>query len=85
MSARPSLPWLTTHGVPLANPTDALTAPVGSAAVATGNEPVTHRRDFVKLLGVGGLVIAASSLGVRRLNAADRPGAPNAEPWEPHA
>ena len=85
MSARPSLPWLTTHAAPSEGPTDALAAPLRPAADAARQEPVTHRRDFVKLLGAGGLVIAASALGVRRLSAADRSGASNAEPWEPHA
>ena len=85
MSARQSLPWLTTPGVPSDIPTDATTTPLSRAAVASGNAPATHRREFVKLLGVGGLVIAASSLGVRRLNAADFQRMSNAEPWEPHA
>ena len=33
---------------------------------------------------MGGLLVAASTLGVRRLEAADAPFAPNVEPWEPH-
>ncbi len=44
----------------------------------------TPRRDFVKMLGVGGLVIVASALGVRRLDAAEFAGEWHAEPWEPH-
>ncbi len=85
MSARKSLPWLTTRSVPTETSTEAANAPLRSAAALESSEPVTHRRDFVKLLGVGGLVIAASSLGVRRLNAADRHRVSNMEPWEPHA
>ena len=43
-----------------------------------------QRRSFVKLLGMGGLVIAAGPMGIRRLNAADRLLATWAEPWAPH-
>ncbi|AMW06989.1 hypothetical protein GEMMAAP_17720 [Gemmatimonas phototrophica] len=49
---------------------------------STSTEPA--RRDFLKVLGMGGLLIAASSVGVRRLEAAAG-FAPSAEPWEPHA
>ncbi len=68
MSARKFLPWMS-----------ASIAPPTSSPVSD-----TQRRDFVKLLGVGGLVLAAGSLGVRRLDAADGLFALSAEPWEPH-
>ena len=68
MSARKFLPWMS-----------ASIAPPASSTVSD-----TQRRDFVKLLGVGGLVLAASTLGVRRLDAADGVFAPTAAPWEPH-
>ena len=73
MSAKPRLPWMSTPA-----------EPVDVAATETGVLD-TQRRDFMKLLGMGGLLVAASTLGVRRLDAADAPFAPNAEPWEPHA
>ena len=68
MSARQFLPWMSASSTPPA-----------SSTVSD-----TQRRDFVKLLGVGGLVLAASALGVRRLDAADGMFALSAEPWEPH-
>ena len=76
MSARKSLPWLS---VPTS--TDQVIAPASSA-------PVNERRDFLKIAGMGGLLVAASALGVRRLDATTRGGMEhdtNAEPWEPHA
>lgn len=82
MSARTRLPWL---AVPTASeapaPRDA--AIVGEAPTATTSDP--NRRDILKLLGMGGLLIAAGSVGVRRLEAAESAFAPGAEPWEPHA
>lgn len=72
MSAHPRLPW------------------GGPAPVDAGSEGATHapaddsRRNFVKALGLGGLVIAATSLGVRRLDAQSFGGLVPAEPWEPH-
>ncbi|MFN9087910.1 MAG: molybdopterin cofactor-binding domain-containing protein [Gemmatimonadaceae bacterium] len=82
MSARNRLPWLT---VPTAmdapSPSD---APILSdAATATTTDP--HRRDILKLLGMGGLLVVAGSVGVRRLDAAEAALAPGAEPWAPHA
>ncbi|MFO0228604.1 molybdopterin cofactor-binding domain-containing protein, partial [Gemmatimonas sp.] len=83
MSARRSLPWL---ALPPVNPGDAGPLPEGRG------DGTRHpqRRDFLKLLGTGGLLVAASAVGVRRLEASsggftvdhadDR-----AEPWEPHA
>lgn len=50
------------------------------APIAIGDS----RRAFVKLLGLGGLVIVASSLGARRLEAMAADGVAPAEPWEPH-
>lgn len=76
MSAQQRLPWMIT-------PTTA-PEPTEVATTSTGVLD-THRRDFMKLPGMGGLLVAASTLGVRRLEAADAPFAPNAEPWEPHA
>ena len=73
MSAKQRLPWMSTP----AEPVEVTTASAGALD--------THRRDFMKLLGMGGLLVAASTLGVRRLEATDAPFAPNAEPWEPHA
>lgn len=51
-----------------------------AAPIAIGDS----RRAFVKLLGLGGLVIVASSLGARRLEAMAADGVAPAEPWEPH-
>ena len=76
MSSTQRLPWMTAPTAP-AEPADAPATTAGSLD--------THRRDFVKLLGMGGLLVAASTLGVRRLEATDAPFAPNAEPFEPHA
>lgn len=73
MSAQQRLPWMS---API-EPVDVTTTSAGALD--------THRREFMKLLGLGGLLVAASTLGVRRLEAADAPFAPNAEPWEPHA
>ena len=73
MSAKQRLPWMTTP-----------TEPVHVAATETGVLD-THRRDFMKLLGMGGLLVVASTFGARRLESADALFAPNAEPWEPHA
>ena len=76
MSAKQRLPWMTAPTAPA--------EPAEAAAISTGALD-THRRDFMKLLGMGGLLVAASTLGVRRLEATDAPFAPTAEPWEPHA
>lgn len=76
MSAQQRLPWLTSPAEP--------PEPVNVTSTSPGVLE-THRRDFMKLLGMGGLLVAASTLGVRRLEAADGLFAPNAEPWEPHA
>lgn len=73
MSAKQRLPWMTA-------PTEA----VHVAATETGVLDA-HRRDFLKLLGMGGLVVVASTLGARRLESADARFALDAEPWEPHA
>lgn len=55
------------------------------SAPESPNEHAPDRRDFVKLMGMGGLVFAASALGVRRLDAATMATSPDAEGWEPHA
>ena len=44
-----------------------------------------QRRRFVQLLGMGGLVVAAGPLGIRRLNDAESLLATLAEPFSPHA
>jgi isoquinoline 1-oxidoreductase subunit beta len=76
MSARRNLPWL-------AMPATADTPATATAETSsTGTEPA--RREFLKVLGMGGLLIAASSVGVRRLEAAAG-YSPTPEPWEPHA
>jgi isoquinoline 1-oxidoreductase subunit beta len=77
MTARKSLPWLSVNSTPV--DTNA------NATVAAVTTPSPDRRDFVKLLGLGGLVFTASALGVRRLEASTSGIAPSAEPWEPHA
>lgn len=83
MSARRSLPWLgATRSTDAGAPDD------NKVPVAAPGEAHPHRRDFLKLAGMGGLLLAASSLGVRRLEAAARTRSmdtKNAEPWEPHA
>src|ERR1035437_10314160 len=50
-----------------------------------GENVMTERREFIQLLGVGGLVIAAGPAGIRRLGAAERLAARFAEPWSPVA
>lgn len=45
----------------------------------------TDRRSFLKLLGVGGLVLVAGPTGITRLDAAQRALATWAEPWSPVA
>ncbi len=83
MSARRSLPWLALppadHGV---------AGPLPDGRGDGTRHP--QRRDFLKLLGTGGLLVAASAVGVRRLEAATGGFAVDhaddrAEPWEPHA
>ncbi len=73
MSGRDFLPWLGD------------TAPTPETVAGSAAPQNARRRDFMKLLGVGGLVLVAGPFGVRRLDAADRLFQPNAEPWEPHA
>ena len=52
----------------------------------TSNSPTDPtRRQFVQLLGMGGIVIAAGPGGVRRLDDAERLLATWAEPWSPVA
>ncbi len=73
MSARKSLPWLRAS----------LETPVDTPSNDAHGEP--SRREFVRLLGLGGLVLVAGSAGVRRLDAASGRLLASAEPWEPHA
>jgi isoquinoline 1-oxidoreductase beta subunit len=80
MSTRRSLPWLE-HALPVA---DAVDVP-GAASPADDFQSSVPRRDVLKLLGLGGLVFAASALGVRRLDAASGMFPQTAEPFEPHA
>ena len=86
MNTRPSLPWLAHSTKPSAAPT--VDAPTNANAPLLDNTQSasgSDRRDFVKLLGMGGLVVAASTLGVHRLDAMNGAISPSAEPWEPHA
>jgi isoquinoline 1-oxidoreductase beta subunit len=54
----------------------------GAAREGTADD---SRRDFLKVLGLGGLVLSASALGVRRLDAQAFRGVVPAEPWETQA
>ena len=73
MSPRTRLPWLGAgQGAPAA---EGLSASPADAA----------RRDFLKLRGLGGLVLSAGALGVRRLEAQALAGLGAAEPWDAHA
>ena len=72
MSPRTRLPWL---GTASAGAAPAPAAPVADEA----------RRDFLKLLGLGGLVLSAGAMGVRRLDAQALAGVAPAEPWDAHA
>lgn len=78
MSARHRLPWLSAPTAP-----ESVSPSAATPTVIESSEP--HRREFLKLAGMGGLLLAAGAFGVRRLEAA--PGlAPNAaDPFEPHA
>ena len=86
MSPREFLPWRSAQHVPdpIARSHDAEAGGTPLASGALLLEPDPARRDFLKLLSLGGLVLAASAAGVRRLEAAGYAHAPNAEPWEPH-
>ena len=86
MSARGSLPWL---ALPSADHVDAGPALQGRGDGRGSDTQDPQRRDFLKLLGTGGLLVAASALGVRRLEAATAgiaAGHVDADvtPWEPH-
>ncbi len=96
MSRREHLPWLGDHspanvsgsansGVP-SPPLDPDAQDARGPSVDSQGAPrATARRDFMKFLGLGGLVIAAGPFGVRRLDAAERAFGESAEPWNPHA
>lgn len=74
MNAPTRLPW--SVRAPARDVDVVVDAPAGAAG--------DSRREFVRLLGLGGLVIVASSLGVRRLEALTADGVAPAEPWEAH-
>ncbi|MEI6739443.1 MAG: molybdopterin cofactor-binding domain-containing protein [Gemmatimonadaceae bacterium] len=80
MSTPRRLPWLSS------SQPAATTAPMADhpAAETETGAPLTHRRELLKLLGAGGLLIAASALGVRRLAAQDTAFDALVEPWAPH-
>ncbi|MEP7347005.1 MAG: hypothetical protein ABI877_17170, partial [Gemmatimonadaceae bacterium] len=66
--------------------TDNRRVPVaGDDALGTFVSAEMHRRRFVQLLGMGGLVIAAGPLGIRRLDDAESLAATLADPFSPHA
>jgi isoquinoline 1-oxidoreductase beta subunit len=77
VSARTKLPWLGSTAASSPNAPDVIEARDANVD--------SERRDLLKLLSLGGLVLAASSVGVRRLDAASAPWHVPAEPWEPHA
>ncbi len=83
MSAPTRLPWIST-----AQATTDLDSAMGQQQATSDRAEspagLTHRRDVLKLLGAGGLLIAASTLGVRRLAAEGAPADAFADPWEPH-
>ena len=58
-------------------------------APATVHATTNTRREFLKQLGTGGLLVVAGTVGVRRLEAASAsltaPDTSEAEAWEPHA
>ena len=65
--------------------TDIRNAPVaGDDAVDTSLPADMQRRRFVQLLGMGGLVIAAGPLGIRRLDDAQALADTLADPFSPH-
>jgi isoquinoline 1-oxidoreductase beta subunit len=89
MSANEFLPWVrrAAESAPASETddetNDATNDATNAAAIDTPRE--LRRRDFMQLLGVGGLVIAFGPGGVRRLDAAERIlGTAAAEPWTPH-
>jgi isoquinoline 1-oxidoreductase subunit beta len=71
MSTPRSLPWLNVPATPAAD-----------AAPTSPSVADPDRREFVRVMSLGGLLIAASITGVRRLEALQSNAA---EPWEPHA
>ncbi|MBY0488328.1 MAG: molybdopterin-dependent oxidoreductase [Gemmatimonadaceae bacterium] len=58
---------------------------LGATGAAREGTADDSRRDFLKVLGLGGLVLSASALGVRRLDAQAFSGLILAEPWEAQA
>jgi isoquinoline 1-oxidoreductase subunit beta len=67
MSARDFLPWMS----------DATSSPSDDGPADTG------RRAFIKRLGMGGLVVVAGPMGIRRFTGAEKLLAALAEPWSP--
>jgi isoquinoline 1-oxidoreductase beta subunit len=76
MSAPTRLPWLSTGATPAAQP-------VPESPALAADLDASGRRQFVKLLGLGGVLLAVGSSGVRRLGAADL-SQDTAAPLEPH-
>ncbi|XWV18156.1 MAG: xanthine dehydrogenase family protein molybdopterin-binding subunit [Gemmatimonas sp.] len=76
MSAPTRLPWLSVGKPPEAAPA------TESPARPTDLDP-SGRRQFVKLVGMGGVLLAVGASGVRRLGAADL-STDGAAPFEPH-
>jgi len=55
-----------------------------SGVASAGGSPGPARRDFVKQLGLCGLVIAIGPLGIRRLGSTGHLLRDGTEPWSPH-
>ncbi len=90
MSPRDILPWVPESHPPLTAPAMEGGAAAGHAPRSEADGAVTvdaRRRALLKLLGMGGLVVAAGPLGARRLEAADAylTAHGEADPWEAHA
>ena len=81
MSARARLPWL---GAVVDGTTPSAPADAGASEPAADLVETPSRRELLKLLGMGGLVLSAGVLGVRRLDAQTLQRLAPAEPWEPH-
>lgn len=56
-----------------------------AGATNAGGPANPDRRRVIQLLGTGGLIIAAGSFGIRRVEASDQPVAATAGPWLPGA
>ena len=80
MSARHVFPWLSANAPAAPDATDV--SPQRPVAAEAGVD--AERRDFVKVLGLGGLLFAAGPLGLKRMDGAERLASAWAEPWAPH-